>query len=73
MQVRRLGSERDTERGPASPPPVKKASLLQRAYNVVTTGHTEGSTVSSVASSTRLASAAGSRKTTVHVTLLKGI
>lgn len=53
VQVRRLGSERDTERGPASPPPAKKVSLFKRAYNVVTTGHAEGSTVSSVASSTR--------------------
>ncbi len=54
VQVRRLGDgERDTERGPASPPPAKKPSLLKRAYDL-TVGNPADSTVST-APSTRQA------------------
>lgn len=53
MQVRKLGEgERDTERGPASPLPAKKPSLLKRAYDL-TMGNTADSTVSSANSSAR--------------------
>ena len=44
--------ERDAERGPASPPPAKKPSLLKRAYDL-TVGNPAESTVSSNAASTR--------------------
>ena len=50
VQVRRLGDgERDTERGPASPPPAKKPSLLKRAYDL-TVGNPADSTVSTAPS-----------------------
>ncbi|KAA6429297.1 MAG: type 1 repeat-containing [Trebouxia sp. A1-2] len=50
VEIRRLGDgERDTERGPASPPPAKKPSLLKRAYDL-TVGNPADSTVSSVPS-----------------------
>jgi len=50
LQVRRLGDgERDTERGPASPPPAKKPSLLKRAYDL-TVGNPADSTVSTAPS-----------------------
>ncbi|DBA94822.1 TPA: A disintegrin and metalloproteinase with thrombospondin motifs [Trebouxia sp. C0004] len=46
VEMRRLGDgERDTERGPASPPPAKKPSLLKRAYDL-TVGNPADSTVS---------------------------
>ncbi|KAL3160933.1 disintegrin and metalloproteinase with thrombospondin motifs [Trebouxia sp. C0009 RCD-2024] len=53
VEVRKLGEgERDTERGPASPLPAKKPSLLKRAYDL-TMGNTADSTVSSANSSAR--------------------
>ena len=55
VKVRKLGEgERDTERGPASPPPAKKPSLLKRAYDL-TMGNPTDSTVSSANSSARSA------------------
>ena len=52
-QVRKLGEgERDTERGPASPLPAKKPSLLKRAYDL-----TMGNPADSTASSARRAGA----------------
>lgn len=57
VKVRKLGEgERDTERGPASPPPAKRPSLLKRAYDL-TMGNPADSTVSSANSSARSASA----------------
>lgn len=53
VQVRNLGEgERDTERGPASPLPAKKPSLLKRAYDL-----TMGNPADSTASSARRAGA----------------